>query len=563
MTRITHRLLAAVIAPALLALVVSTPASASATGFSVRELWVTSGSVQLDTTIYLPDSATRADPAPAVIVAHGFGGSKHGAGARAIDFAEDGYVALAYTARGFGESTGQISVNAPEAEIVDARAMIDLLAGLPEVVRDRPGDPRVGVYGGSYGGGLALLTAAYDDRVDAIVARNTWSSLVSSLFPNAAGPPVAGTPAAGPAVGRDGVLKQRWIEQLFSTGAGPRAAAGGCGRFRADWCAAYREATGTGRLSAATQALFQASSPASVLDRIQAPTLLTQGAGDTLFPLAESDANARGIFAAGTPVKLTWTTRGHGSELHSPAVVAAESAGIDRSVSQWFEFHLRGRGEDPGSAFDYGQLSVKPGGAGWTTGTAPGYPGLDGRSTPRVEVPLTGPAQQVDPTGQAAVFSTGPLTAALPVVGSPVLSLRVSAPTGAAVLFGTVYDVGPDGRTRALPELAAPVRVTDVGPGPEVVTITLPALAHTFPAGHELRLVLRGSHPDYAESAGSTGYQVSLADDVISLPQVTGRPGPEPVPEPGTPPDPRPCGSWWWEPRCGQPWLPVLPPLAR
>jgi ABC-2 type transport system ATP-binding protein len=48
-----------------------------------------------------------------------------------------------------------------------------------------------------------------------------------------------------------------------------------------------------------------------VLDKIKAPTLLIQGEVDTLFPLSEADANAKGIAATGTPVRVAWFTGGH------------------------------------------------------------------------------------------------------------------------------------------------------------------------------------------------------------------------------------------------------------
>ena len=55
--------------------------------------------VQLDTTLYLPDSSA---PAPAVLLAHGFGGTKDDRWPpRLCDLAQHGYVVLAYTARGF------------------------------------------------------------------------------------------------------------------------------------------------------------------------------------------------------------------------------------------------------------------------------------------------------------------------------------------------------------------------------------------------------------------------------------------------------------------------------
>ena len=63
--------------------------------------------VDLDTTLYLPDRASAGQPVPAVLLAHGFGGTKESVRADAEDLAEHGYAVLAYTARGFGRSGGR------------------------------------------------------------------------------------------------------------------------------------------------------------------------------------------------------------------------------------------------------------------------------------------------------------------------------------------------------------------------------------------------------------------------------------------------------------------------
>ena len=64
--------------------------------------------VRLDATLYVPPNATAATPAPAVVLAHGFGGDKDDLDAVARQTAHHGYVALAYSARGFGRSTGAL-----------------------------------------------------------------------------------------------------------------------------------------------------------------------------------------------------------------------------------------------------------------------------------------------------------------------------------------------------------------------------------------------------------------------------------------------------------------------
>ena len=221
--------------------------------------------VGLDVTVYLPAKT----PAPAILLAHGLGGSKRDLDSEARSLAEHGYVVLAYTARGFGRSGGLIHLDAPSYEVADASKLISYLATLPQVLKDAPGDPRVGVAGSSYGGGLALLLSAYDKRVDAVGADITWNDLSQALFPNAAG-------------GQPGVFKKLWAGQLFASAAQRKG--GACGRFAPDLCAAYQQAASTGEPDASILALLKASSPAGVLSRITAPTLLSQGEQDSLFP---------------------------------------------------------------------------------------------------------------------------------------------------------------------------------------------------------------------------------------------------------------------------------------
>src|SRR5215207_2001935 len=273
--------------------------------------------IPLDTTLYLP----AATPAPAVLVAHGFGGTKSSVDADARALVDRGFVVLTWTARGFGASGGQIALDSPDFEVADARALVDRLAANPDVVQDGPGDPRVGVTGGSYGGALALLLAGYDSRIDALAPVITWNDLGQALFPNAAAAPgalPADTPARG-AFAPDGVFKRGWAGVFFSAGLAPGGGPGGavegatdpaadaapapvgastapnvpatCGRFTAAVCAAYTEAATTGRLSA--------------------PTLVVQGEADTLFGLDQADATARQIAAAGGTVRMLWYGGGH------------------------------------------------------------------------------------------------------------------------------------------------------------------------------------------------------------------------------------------------------------
>jgi poly(3-hydroxybutyrate) depolymerase len=128
--------------------------------------------VPLDVNVTLPAGASR--KLPLVIQLHGWGGRKSGLGA-SRDWAAAGYAVLNYSARGFGDSCGSASSRAADPSGC-ARGWIHLgdaryegrdsqyLAGLladQGIVAPR----KVGVTGGSYGGGQSLALATLRNRV--------------------------------------------------------------------------------------------------------------------------------------------------------------------------------------------------------------------------------------------------------------------------------------------------------------------------------------------------------------------------------------------------------------
>jgi ABC-2 type transport system ATP-binding protein len=446
--------------------------------------------VEIDATVYYPATT----PAPAMLVSPGFGDTKDSLVTDATEFAQRGFVVLAYTPRGFGRSTGQIALNSPDYEVADAKQLIDWLGHSPSVLTDGPDDPRVGVTGGSYGGALSLMLAGSDKRVDAIAPVITYNDLSQALIPNAASPtPVdADTPAAG-AFAPNGVFKKSWASLFFAEGltggsgttpttdapdagsgtsdtgsdsssstTGPSAAdppspgtsANVCGRFIQQVCQAYQELASTGQASQQTIDLLRADSPVSVTDHITVPTLLVQGEQDTLFGLDQADANARQITRAGGKVKVIWYDGGHDAGQPGPD--------LRQEIGQFFSYELMHKGTDPGTDFEYavqGSLSSN-GEPTVRTVTAASYPGLTAGSTGRQALTLTGPPSTVlnppggspaamsslpgigsalgaaasrlftDVPGEFAGFSTAPLSSQLLIAGSPRVTLQVSAAPG-------------------------------------------------------------------------------------------------------------------------------------
>ena len=485
--------------------------------------------VQLDTTLYLPETT----PAPAILLAHGFGGDKTDLDTQARDLARGGYVVLTYSARGFGKSGGLVHLDAPAFEVADASKLVDYLAAQKTVREDRAGDPRVGVAGSSYGGALALLLAGTDRRIDAVGADITWNNLEHALFPNG----VATAP---------GVFKKLWAGYLFQAAYGTRPVDPSCGRFAPDTCAAYQQAAQTGSPDATTSALLRASSPASVLAAITAPTLLIQGEQDSLFPLTEADANARGIAAHGTPVKVIWRSGGHDGRSQSDDVRQAFQSWFDArlraqgSLSTPFQFAVRGAGLSAASGRTISQ----------TRQVDSGYPGINENPTHTLTVTVGGPPQRIgapaggNPAavsvlpqlggvldaaqgagasnplqsigsipGQVARFASDPLPDRMLVAGASTVRLAVSAQTTTdAILFVGLRDVGSDGSDVLPSGLVTPVRLTGLLPGTaREVTVTLPSVVRAIATGHRLVLTVSTTDLAYRLPTDPRTYTVALA----------------------------------------------------
>ncbi len=136
-------------------------------------------------TLNQPLAASAAQPAPVVLMLHGFGSTKDEVGnmyARAADaLAAQGIGSLRIDFRGFGKSDGDTGAATVGGQIEDAEAAYNWLVAQPWV------DPaRVGVLGFSLGGGIAIMTAgAHPEWFNSMA---TWSS-VGNFDADFSGPP--------------------------------------------------------------------------------------------------------------------------------------------------------------------------------------------------------------------------------------------------------------------------------------------------------------------------------------------------------------------------------------
>ncbi len=516
--------------------------SASSSNVQISSRFITgtpegNAKVRLDTSLYVPDST----PAPGVLLSQGFGGSKRSLDTAAKQFAEAGYVVLTYSARGFGASDGLIHFAAPNYEISDGKLLIDYLAGLKQV-RHKDGKAQIATAGSSYGGALSLLIAAADNRVGAVAADITWNDLSHALFPNFAAP-------------EPGVFKKLWAGLLFGNAFNVNSLAGllgsqsparaaqitGCGQFAPDVCAAYQKSAEIGTPTAAMRTLMREASPASVLDKITVPTLLTQGTEDSLFPLSEADANARGIAAHGTPVRVVWRPGGHdsgggGAEATSAAIGWFGDA-FAGPVSTKQPFRL---------AEQAGVVSAATGDASEQQLQADGYPGIAGTPLTTRAIRVTGPTQTISspaggapsvitaipglggisgrfdrvladfPTapGQTAAFLSPRLNSSVRIAGEPTVSLVVTPrSTTDVVLFAGLRDVSNDGTSTLPSQLVSPIRLSGLQPGvPKTVTVRLPSFVRNVLSGHRLELTLSASDFAYDGPSDARSYTIGLAD---------------------------------------------------
>lgn len=142
---------------------------------SEAEVQFTSRGEKCAGTLFTPDGA---GPHPAVVLAHGFTATRRdGLPAFAGRFADEGFAALTFDYRGFGESAGEgRQVLLIERELEDVAAAIEFIRTREEVDAGR-----IALWGTSLGGGLTFETAASNPAVSCAIAQVPFSDGFSML----------------------------------------------------------------------------------------------------------------------------------------------------------------------------------------------------------------------------------------------------------------------------------------------------------------------------------------------------------------------------------------------
>lgn len=466
---------------------------------------------------------------PAVLMTHGWGGTRADRRPLAEYYASHGYVVLTYDSRGFGESGGVVGVDGPN-EVGDARRLVTWLAHRDAVTTDGPENPRIGMDGYSYGAGIQLMTAIVDDRLDALVPRWGWHDLRFSNDPNR-------------------VLKWAWFYGLYLSG---RESGVLGGRFSE----LSEQAVRTEAASEELREFWRSRSPVGRLGCIDAPTLLISGWDDRLFTPNEAFANFRGLRDTGTDARIVMYDYGH-DFVDSGNPTERQRRYANDAALAWMDAHLRPRASDDA---DRASACDDPGadGAEEAAAIAPDVPVVslyrsqaeafetyDHLPGGETAVPLSAgapdDASRVRPPGEggtSAEAATFDFTVDDPVdvVGVPRLWLS-ARPTGdvdaAPHLFGALVHVTPDGEETVIKDQIAATPVESEG----LLAFDLIGVERRIPAGHTLRVTLTATDDDlvadavpfgdglYVDSDPATGVVVNHsrgAPSTLSLPTLGG-----------------------------------------
>jgi ABC-2 type transport system ATP-binding protein len=466
---------------AVLALAGAAPAAA-------RDTVVTSfDGTQIHVSFFPAAGLKSGQRAPTIMQTHGWGGSRDtnpdSASSNATGnvgtgpLRRAGFNVLTWDSRGFGQSGGTVEVDSKDYEGRDVQALLDWLARQPEAKLDDNNDPRVGMHGVSYAGGIELVAAGIDRRIDAIAPTIAWHSLLTSLY-------------------KEETVKGGWSSLLY--------AGGQSGRLDAHITSAFASGATTGTLSPEDRAWFASRGPGDALvGRIRVPTLLLQGTPDTLFTLDEAITNYGILRRNGVPVKMMWFCGGHGT----CNTGTGPDGHFEAGVIAWLRRYVARAKVATGPGFEWLSDDDKwrsstrwppPAGAplvGAGTGTLVVNPGDAASGTPLA-------------AGVAANAVNVPIASrAAQVVGEPRLRLTYSGTGTSTHVFAQIVD---EQRNLVLGNQVTPIPVTLDGAA-HTISRRLEGVATTLPAGGRYHLQLIGGSQVYGPVRGAAAITFSGA----------------------------------------------------
>lgn len=136
--------------------------------------------IVLDASVSVPLHGTP--PYPAIILNHGFGGSRTSDGGTVHRLADAGYIVLRWSQRGFGQTGGEVDLMGEKErqDLLDAVNWLNNSANVPEIWVDH-----IGQVGASYGASYAMALATLDHpAVRAIAPLAGPSDFYTAMVPN-------------------------------------------------------------------------------------------------------------------------------------------------------------------------------------------------------------------------------------------------------------------------------------------------------------------------------------------------------------------------------------------
>jgi predicted acyl esterase len=465
--------------------------------------------IMIAATVYQPRFLSSA---PAAIYVHGWGGHRlTGSTNLAYYVAAAGYVVVSYTARGFGggESGGRVTLAGPD-ELEDLKHVIDWVTTDPDHAIG-PRVTKVGVIGGSYGGGHSFQISS-DPRVSAVAPLVGWTDLEQALFPNGAinyrlgiGEFYSGLDQA---VGGPPFFNYSQLQfDIFDAAAEGHLPDGNVRQALRDRSIAQLKEDGR-------EVLDQSRQP-------RVPVFIVQSWDDYLFPSSQVLDVYNQINA---PKQIYLGRRGHPP---GDNTFEGEEVYIGAQILRWFDHYLRGIGgtdsysvtsarapfplplyaakQFPSSDLVQMSLYLKPGGllspkkkkgaVGEETAGAVFRPERIRSSRLGSEIPtqadmLSAHSDPMAQTPTKLVYTSRPWASNIEMIGPSAFTFFVSSATSRDVdLIVRTYDVAPDGTEDEV--TVGVTRVTALNAG-EVRRVTLRDYGDdwVFRAGHSLRITV-------------------------------------------------------------------------
>ncbi len=536
----------------------------------------------IDVAVTLP--AARADGPdggyPAMVVLGGWTDAKEAPvpwdGSDTQRWARRGYAVVSLTPRGFGASCGPDAADPGTCahgythlghrayEVRDVQDLLGLLAD------DGVIDPqRIGVWGYSYGGAIALQLGALRDRVErpdgtrepwvradgtplrvaATLTEAAYTDLPATLAPNGSTLDyLAFSPYRGPLGDRRfGVEKQDWYEGLVSYGEtkGVYAAEGTDSSADMLGWLHVAQTGGPYDVPAAQVWVDELSGPHSVVsaphDRAPAPALLAAGLDDDLIGVAESIRYYNIVRALHPDAPISLFALDFGHQPRARAVQPDDLARLRAAEDAWADHYVAGRGGAPADA--QGGVEVltsvcpldapgEPLHAPTWAALAPGELRLVDDAAQTVAAPGGAAAQpfaagttvctQAPDVAEAgtARYALGPLPAGGALLaGAPTVIAQLTTTGANDQLTARLYDRDPVAGSRRLVArgVLRPTEADAAGSGSSSEVFQLGVQAMRIAAGHELVLELRAADPPFLRPASAAAPQEPIRVDRLEL----------------------------------------------